>query len=221
MPRELTPIYILIWRLILTYFTLGFGFLVFSSWVRQRAQGRGPERRWRSRPGSAMSQTHDDADAAGRGYDARAAAPPARLPPALPRADGGARSLLLLRQSALALVGPRLTEHALDVAIPQHDIGLLGLLAGALPRRRCCSSSWSSTAARCSPRYIGQRVMYDLRMQIFAHLQRLSISYFDRNPVGRLMTRVTSDVETLNELFSSGRGDRSSATCSPSSPSWG
>ena len=46
--------------------------------------------------------------------------------------------------------------------------------------------------------------MYDLRMQIFAHLQRLSIGYFDRNPVGRLMTRVTSDVETLNELFSSG-----------------
>ena len=52
--------------------------------------------------------------------------------------------------------------------------------------------------------FIGQRVMYDLRMQIFTHLQRLSISYFDRNPVGRLMTRVTSDVETLNELFSSG-----------------
>ena len=46
--------------------------------------------------------------------------------------------------------------------------------------------------------------MYDLRMEIFAHLQRLSIGYFDRNPVGRLMTRVTSDVETLNELFSSG-----------------
>jgi len=41
-------------------------------------------------------------------------------------------------------------------------------------------------------------------MQIFGHLQRLSISYFDRHPVGRLMTRVTSDVETLNELFSSG-----------------
>src|SRR6266496_5466810 len=52
--------------------------------------------------------------------------------------------------------------------------------------------------------YVGQRVMYDLRMQIFGHLPRLSITYFDRNPVGRLMTRVTSDVETLNELFSSG-----------------
>ena len=46
--------------------------------------------------------------------------------------------------------------------------------------------------------------MYDLRMEIFRHLQRLSVPYFDRHPVGRLMTRVTSDVETLNELFSSG-----------------
>src|SRR4029078_7287070 len=51
--------------------------------------------------------------------------------------------------------------------------------------------------------YVGQRVMYDLRLQIFGHLQRLSIPYFDRHPVGRLMTRGTSDVETLNELFSS------------------
>ena len=51
---------------------------------------------------------------------------------------------------------------------------------------------------------VGQRVMYDLRMEIFTRLQRLSIAFFDRNPVGRLMTRVTSDVETLNELFSSG-----------------
>ncbi|MEO8578379.1 MAG: ABC transporter ATP-binding protein, partial [Gemmatimonadales bacterium] len=49
-----------------------------------------------------------------------------------------------------------------------------------------------------------QNVMRDLRMQIFAHLQRLSISFFDRNPAGRLITRVTSDVETLNELFTSG-----------------
>ena len=46
--------------------------------------------------------------------------------------------------------------------------------------------------------------MRDLRMEIFEHLQRLSISFFDRNPAGRLITRVTSDVETLNELFTSG-----------------
>lgn len=50
----------------------------------------------------------------------------------------------------------------------------------------------------------GQRVMYDLRMQIFGHLQRLSIAFFDRNPVGRLVTRVTNDVDALNEMFTAG-----------------
>ena len=59
-------------------------------------------------------------------------------------------------------------------------------------------------AKRCSPALLGQSVMRDLRMEIFAHLQRLSIAFFDRNPAGRLITRVTSDVETLNELFTSG-----------------
>ncbi len=50
---------------------------------------------------------------------------------------------------------------------------------------------------------MGQHIMFDLRNQIFAHLQRLPLQFYDRNPVGRLMTRLTSDVEALNELFSS------------------
>lgn len=50
---------------------------------------------------------------------------------------------------------------------------------------------------------MGQHIMYDLRNEIFAHLQRLPLRFYDRNPVGRLMTRLTSDVEALNELFSS------------------
>jgi ATP-binding cassette subfamily B multidrug efflux pump len=50
----------------------------------------------------------------------------------------------------------------------------------------------------------GQRIMYDLRMEIYAHLQRLDLRFYDRNPVGRLMTRVTSDVDVLNDLFTSG-----------------
>ena len=48
---------------------------------------------------------------------------------------------------------------------------------------------------------VGQQTMYDMRTEIFAHLQRLPMSYFDRNPVGRLMTRVTTDVDALNDLF--------------------
>ena len=51
---------------------------------------------------------------------------------------------------------------------------------------------------------MGQYIMYDLRKQIFGHLQRLDVQFFDRNPVGRLMTRVTTDVDALNELFTAG-----------------
>jgi ATP-binding cassette subfamily B multidrug efflux pump len=111
--------------------------------------------------------------------------------------------LLLLIGAGLALVGPLLTQRALDVAIPRHDMGLLGTLA-ALFLAALLLEFVVEYGQTLLTTYIGQRVMYDLRMQIFGHLQRLSISFFDRNPVGRLMTRVTSDVETLNELFSSG-----------------
>ena len=52
--------------------------------------------------------------------------------------------------------------------------------------------------------WAGQKVMFDLRSQIFRHLQRLHIAFFDRNPVGRLVTRVTSDVDALNEMFTAG-----------------
>ena len=51
---------------------------------------------------------------------------------------------------------------------------------------------------------IGQRIMLDMRSQMFDHLQRLSLSYFDHNPVGRLMTRLTNDIDALNEMFTSG-----------------
>jgi ATP-binding cassette subfamily B protein len=51
---------------------------------------------------------------------------------------------------------------------------------------------------------VGQKVMYDLRKQIFDHLQRLQMNFFDRNPVGRLVTRVTTDVDVLNDMFASG-----------------
>ena len=149
-----------------------------------------------------MSEIPDDSDGAGRGYDASL----------LRRLLGYLRPyrwwtlgavLLLMSQSVLALIGPRLTQHALDVAVPHHDLGLLGLLTG-LYLATLVVDFVVEYGGTLLTSYIGQRVMYDLRMQLFGHLQRLSIGYFDRNPVGRLMTRVTSDVETLNELFSSG-----------------
>ena len=51
---------------------------------------------------------------------------------------------------------------------------------------------------------VGQRIMYDMRSKMFQHLQNLSLSFFDHNPVGRLMTRITNDVDALNDLFTSG-----------------
>jgi ATP-binding cassette subfamily B multidrug efflux pump len=52
--------------------------------------------------------------------------------------------------------------------------------------------------------WIGHKTIFDLRMEIFSHLQRLALKFFDRNPTGRLVTRVTNDVESLNEMYSSG-----------------
>jgi len=51
---------------------------------------------------------------------------------------------------------------------------------------------------------VGQQTMYDMRREIFGHLQKLPMGYFDRNPVGRLVTRVTTDVDALNDLFAAG-----------------
>ncbi|HTS90283.1 MAG TPA: ABC transporter ATP-binding protein [Gemmatimonadales bacterium] len=111
--------------------------------------------------------------------------------------------LLLLGTAGLTLVGPALTQRALDVAVPARDTHLLMTLAllllGALVLDFCLDYAQTYLTS-----WMGQRVMADLRLQLFQHLQDLSVEYFDRNPVGRLMTRVTSDVETLNELFSSG-----------------
>jgi ATP-binding cassette subfamily B protein len=119
------------------------------------------------------------------------------------RAPVGVAVFLLLIGAALTLLAPALTQRALDVAIPRRDVALLGTLAAlfALGLGLEFLAEYGQTLLTA---YVGQRVMYDVRLQIFDHLQRLGIPYFDRHPVGRLMTRVTSDVETLNELFSSG-----------------
>ena len=110
---------------------------------------------------------------------------------------------LLLGTAGLTLVGPVLTQRALDVAVPAKDLGLLRLLAFLFFGSLLLEFLFDYSQAYLTS-WMGQRVMADLRLQLFSHLQRLSVPYFDRHPVGRLMTRVTSDVETLNELFSSG-----------------
>jgi len=111
--------------------------------------------------------------------------------------------LLLLLSAGLALVGPELTRRVIDHAIPAHDAGLLTTLAG-LYLAALVLEFLADYGQALLTTLIGQRVMYDLRLAVFARLQRLSIAYYDTHPVGRLMTRVTSDIETLNELFSAG-----------------
>lgn len=111
--------------------------------------------------------------------------------------------ILLAAASALEVVGPWLTQMALDEAIPNRDIGLLGTLTAAFVAA-VVSTFVLQYAQGLITTWLGQSVMYDLRRELFARFQSLDLRTFDRTPVGRLMTRITSDVETLNQLFSSG-----------------
>lgn len=111
--------------------------------------------------------------------------------------------LLLLALSGGELLFPMLTKWAIDTHIRNHDLGglarisavYLALLLVVFGLRYYQMVLTGLT---------GQRIVFDLRNGIFAHVQRLDLRYFDRNPVGRIMTRLTGDVETLNELFTFG-----------------
>ncbi|HDN67799.1 MAG TPA: ABC transporter ATP-binding protein, partial [Firmicutes bacterium] len=109
----------------------------------------------------------------------------------------------ILVVSALQLAEPYLTKIAIDrYIIPKDSSGLLriallflGVLTLGFLLRYLQIHVMQLTA---------QKVMYDMRTEIFGHLQQMSVSFFDRNPVGRLMTRLTNDVEVLSEMLSSG-----------------
>ncbi len=111
--------------------------------------------------------------------------------------------LLLIAWSFLQVVGPWLTQIALDDAIPAGDTALLARLAAVFLAAHV-AAFFLQYIQTVLTTWLGQRVMYDLRTEIFEKLQRLDLRFYDQSPVGRLMTRITSDVETLNELFSSG-----------------
>lgn len=110
---------------------------------------------------------------------------------------------LLAAASAIEIVGPWLTKRALDEAIPDRDLGLLGFLTAAYAGALVFGFVLQYVQGLLTT-WLGQSVMYDLRREVFGKFQDLDLRTFDRTPVGRLMTRITSDVETLNELFSSG-----------------
>ncbi len=110
---------------------------------------------------------------------------------------------LLMSDGLLQLVGPLLTRSVIDRALPAGDLGAVRI-AAELFALSLVASFGAQYGETMITTLLGQRVMRDLRDDIFAHVQRLPIAYFDRNPVGRLITRVTSDVESLNELFTAG-----------------
>lgn len=105
--------------------------------------------------------------------------------------------------SAMEAVRPWFTKYAVDVNIAERDatgllytaLGFLGVLI---------ARGFVQYANAYITQWIGQKTIFDLRMQVFTHLQRLGLRFFDKNPIGRLITRVTNDVEVLNEMFSSG-----------------
>jgi len=111
--------------------------------------------------------------------------------------------LLIVLASGLDLVGPYLTKVAIDSNIAKGDAGGLLRVAGLY-----LLALLAAFTVRFGQVYLlqmtGQKIVLDMRRQIFTHLQRLHVAYFDKNPVGRLMTRVTSDVDAVNELFTSG-----------------
>lgn len=111
--------------------------------------------------------------------------------------------LLILLTSAARQAGPYLSKIAVDDHILPGDLAGLNLIVlvfvGLL-----VFQFLADVAQRMVTQMVGQWVMYDIRKAIFAHLQRLPIRFFDRTPIGRLMTRNTNDVDALNELFTDG-----------------
>src|SRR5689334_10363607 len=109
----------------------------------------------------------------------------------------------LMLQTVSQLLGPYITKIAIDRYIAQRDVH--GLDVMALAYLGVVFFSFTVLFIQTyTTQYTGQRAMHDLRMEIFSHLQKQDMAYFDRHAVGRLMTRTINDVETLNELFSTG-----------------
>jgi ATP-binding cassette subfamily B protein len=109
----------------------------------------------------------------------------------------------LIAGSALSILQPFLIKVAIDEHISNYDITGLGNIA-ALYILTLIGVFGLSYGQTWLINLTGQKIMRDLRMEIFRHLQKTDVAFFDKNPVGRLMTRVTTDVDALNELFTAG-----------------
>ncbi|MBZ5623626.1 MAG: ABC transporter ATP-binding protein/permease [Acidobacteriia bacterium] len=126
--------------------------------------------------------------------------------------------VFLLAQSALQVLGPLLTKTAIDKYLQRSPHGAPAFFDALLPADPWAGltrigllylgvllgSFVAESAQMYLMQYTGQLAMFDLRKQLMGHLQRMDLAFYDRNPVGRLVTRVTTDVDVLNDLFASG-----------------
>src|SRR3990172_671827 len=114
--------------------------------------------------------------------------------------------LLTLVLNLLGILQPKFTQYAIDwYILPRRTDGLI-LLAGlftAVQFLRLVFSYFQALLLNT----VGQYVMFDIRRELYDKLQHQEIAYYDRNPVGRIMTRLTTDVDSLNELFTQGVTD--------------
>ena len=114
--------------------------------------------------------------------------------------------LLTLALNLLGVLQPKFTQYAIDWHIlPRRTDGLALLVVLFLGTQllRLVFSYFQAILVNG----VGQYVMYDIRKELYAKLQHQEVAYYDRNPVGRIMTRLTSDVDALNELFTQGVTD--------------
>ncbi|MBZ5552501.1 MAG: ABC transporter ATP-binding protein/permease [Acidobacteriia bacterium] len=148
-----------------------------------------------------MAQFHEE-EALGKAYDHRLMARLLRyVRPYWHMATVAMGCILVF--AVLQAVPPYLTKVAIDRYILTHNyagLGKIGLLFIAVLVASFVLEFFQTFLTQ----WMGQLIMYDMRVEIFTHLQKLQLKFFDKNPVGRLMTRVTTDVDALNELFAAG-----------------
>lgn len=114
-----------------------------------------------------------------------------------------ASAILMILSSLTTLAGPYLVKLAIDTAIARADLARLNLLVFLFVAAH--AANWgSSYGHQYLMAMVSQKAIYRLRQQLFSHLQKLPFGFFDKQPVGKIMSRVTNDTEALNDLISTG-----------------